>query len=158
MRSLNIPAVVLPQVDYTRLEQLAVRASAERHPLASFLASEIERARVTHDRAVLDEVAILNRWITYRVDWGPTESRCLVHADDYVCEDRQLSVLSPEGAAIMGIGIGDRMPFTDFQGNPHLITLMSVDAGPRIVTFGRRIPEARKDTSDEPFDPGPSAA
>ena len=157
MRSLNIPAVVLPQADYARLEQLAIRVSGERHPLAPFFSSEINRARVTHDRSVLSEVASLNRWIAYRVDWGPTENRCLVHPDDYVCEERQLSVLSPEGAAVLGIGVGDRMPFEDAQGNPHLITLMSVDAGPKVVSFSRAA-RTRTAANDEPYDPGPSAA
>jgi regulator of nucleoside diphosphate kinase len=158
MRSLKLPAVVLPQTDYARLEQLVVKARADRHPFAPFLFSEIERARVTHDRAVLSEVATLNRWITYRLDWGPTENRCLVHPDDYACQDRQLSVLSPEGAAVVGIGIGDRMPFTDGEGNRHLITLISVDAGPRVVSFNRRVVSHRQTASDDPFDPGPSAA
>lgn len=158
MRSLKLPAIVLPQADYARLQQLAARTSADRHPLASFLCSEIERARVTHDCAVLGEVASLNRWITYRVDWGPTECRCLVHPDDHVCEDRQLSVLSPEGAAVVGIGVGDRMPFTDAGGNRHLITLISVDAGPRIVSFSRRVSSHSEPSNGDPFDPGPSAA
>lgn len=157
MRSLKMPAVVLPQDDFGRLEQLAVRASAEQHPLAPTLVSELNRARVTHDRSVLSEVASLNKWVTYRVDWGPSESRCLVHPDDYVDHERQLSVLSPEGAALIGIGIGDRMPFTDLKGDPHCITLVSVDAGPRILPFKRKV-SAKPDTNDEPFDPGPTAA
>lgn len=157
MRSLKLPAIVLPQADHARLEQLAAKAIAEQHPLAPLLVTEVERARVTHDRAVLNEVATLNKWITYRVDWGPTESRCLVHPDDYVCHDRQLSVLSLEGAAIIGIGIGDRMPFMDAEGNPHLITLMSVESGPRVVSFSRRA-RVRKAASDDPFDSGPPAA
>lgn len=155
---LKLPAVVLPQDDFSRLAQLATKASADQHPLAPVLAAELERARVTHDRSVLSEVATLNRWLTYRVDWGPTENRLLVHPDDHVCPDGTLSVLSSEGAAIVGIGIGDRMPFTDAHGHSHIITLISVDAGPKVVPFRPRIDTPHKTESEEPFDPGPSAA
>lgn len=158
MPMLKLPAVVLPQDDFSRLAQLATKASADRHPLAPVLAAELERARVTHDRSVLSEVATLNRWLTYRVDWGPTENRQLVHPDDHACPDGTLSVLSSEGAAIVGIGIGDRMPFTDIDGHSHVITLISVDAGPKVVPFRPRVHAPPKAASEEPFDPGPSAA
>lgn len=158
MSMLKLPAVVLPQDDFSRLAQLATKASADQHPLAPVLAAELKRARVTHDRSVLSEVATLNRWLTYRVDWGPTENRLLVHPDDPACPDGALSVLSPEGAAIVGIGIGDRMPFTGVDGQSHIITLVSVDAGPRVVPFRSRAHARPKTASEEPFDPGPSAA
>jgi hypothetical protein len=41
-----LPPVIIPAPDYARLEQLARAAWIDQHPAASFLLSEIRRARV----------------------------------------------------------------------------------------------------------------
>ncbi len=159
MTNLRVPAVVLPRGDHSRLVTLVQRLADDKtHSVASFLAQELDRARVTSDRAVLGEVARLNCWVSYRIDWGPTKTLYLVHPDDYVDKERQLCVISPAGAAMIGIGIADRMPFIDSDGTPHLVTVVNVSDDANVIPLRLRGANAARRSDDEPFDPGPSAA
>ncbi len=157
MSKLAMPPVNIPRNDHARLLNLAHRARLDGHPVAEFLLSEIARAQVLDGSRWEDELVALNRWITYRVDWGPTESRVLVHPEEYVSAERQLSVLSPVGAALIGIKAGERMPFIAIDGTLHIVTVISIDRAPRILNFARRTPD-QQDPQDGPFDPGPTAA
>jgi regulator of nucleoside diphosphate kinase len=107
---------------------LAFNAKNNPHPVSAFLRAEVHRAIVvTHADA---DVVRLNAWVTYRVDWGPTESRLLVHPDDYASGGCHLSVLSSVGAALIGIRVGDRMPFFDSGKSLHVVTPMSLRQEP----------------------------
>jgi regulator of nucleoside diphosphate kinase len=86
-----LPPVTIPAPDYARLEQLARAAWSDQHPAASFLLSEIRRARVVDEPICRDNVVTLNRWVTYRLDRTPFESRILVHPEDYFSSERVVS-------------------------------------------------------------------
>lgn len=158
MSKLGLPAVSITPRDHRRLLHLGNRAQRDLHPVADALLRELCRAQIIDDRSGEDDIVELNRWVTYRIDWGPSESRVLVHPEDYMSPERQLSVLSPVGAALVGIKVGDRMPFATIEGTFHVVTAVSVDAGPRIVHFGRRGGEDQSVSQDDPNDPGPAAA
>lgn len=127
---LPFPPVRLPSRDWECLMQLAFDAKYDRHPVASFLRSEVHRAIITEEDSDDGDVVRLNTWVTYHVDWDASESRLLVHPDDFVSERVHLSVLSSLGAALLGIRVGDRMPFVDAAGRLHLVTVLSVRQAP----------------------------
>jgi regulator of nucleoside diphosphate kinase len=129
---LRFPTVRLSNGDWARLNNLALDAENESHPVSTFLRAEVHRA-IVEDKPD-DDVVRLNAWVTYRVDWGPSETRLLVHPDDYVSKGTHLSVLSPLGAALIGIRNGDRMPFFDVLGSLHLVTPVSLRQEP--ITLG----------------------
>ncbi|MCC6780043.1 MAG: GreA/GreB family elongation factor [Hyphomicrobiales bacterium] len=137
---------------------LAGSARLEFHPVAEFLLSEIRRAEITDNPSWQEGVVTLNRWVVYQIDSGPTESRVLVHPEEYVAPERQLSVLSPVGAALIGIKVGDRMPFVALGGTLHIVTAISVDREQKIMSFARRSRTSRSEPENDPFDPGPAAA
>jgi regulator of nucleoside diphosphate kinase len=126
MNAHSLPPVTIVAQDYARLKQLAIAACADNHPVAGFLLAEIRRARVAEERVRPRLAAALNLWVTYHVDDEPAESRILVHPEDYVSSERQLSVLSPKGAALIGLRAGDRMPYRSIGGLSHVVTLESV--------------------------------
>ena len=153
-----LPPVIIPAADYVRLEQLARLAWSDQHPAANFLLSEIRRARVVDESSSRDKIVTLNNWVTYRLDAGPFESRVLVHLEDYVSPERQLSVLSPVGAALIGIKVGDRMPYLSIEGVFHVVVAVSIDPPVKIVPFMPHTRQVRTNPEDDPFDPGPHAA
>jgi regulator of nucleoside diphosphate kinase len=110
---------------------LAFGTESDSHPVSTFLRAEVHRAIVTERPA--DDVVCLNAWVTYRIDWGPAESRLLLHPDDYAPGTHHLSILSPVGAALIGIRVGDRMPFFDSANTLHLVTPMSLRREPTIL-------------------------
>ena len=100
----------------------------------------------------------MNRWVTYRLDLGRYESRILVHPEDYVSSERQLSVLSPVGTALIGIKVGDRMPYLSIEGAFHVVIAVSVNPPLKIVSFAQNARRVHINLEDESFDPGPQAA
>ena len=132
-----LPPVIIPAPDYARLERLARAAWSDQHPTARFLLSEIHRARVVDDSICRQNIVTLNRWVTYRLDLGHYESRILVHPEDYVSSERQLSVLSPVGTALIGIKVGDRMPYLRIEGAFHVVIAVSVNPPVKIISFAQ---------------------
>jgi regulator of nucleoside diphosphate kinase len=125
---LTLPSVRLSNEDWVRLMSFAFDRENDCHPVSAFLRSEVHRAIVTAQPD--EDVVRLNAWVTYRIDWEATESRILVHPHDYEPGGHYLSVLSRVGAALIGLRVGDRMPFLDSWHTPHLVTPIGVRQEP----------------------------
>lgn len=158
----SIPPVAIPAADYSRLEQVAAQALEEQHPVAAFLMSELRRAEVC-DELPPGTVAV-NRWVTYRIDRGwPPESRKLVCPEDFKNADAQLSILSPIGAALLGLRTGSRMPYLSIEGVFHVASVDSLDPPLGVLSLlqlPRKKPRPPINPYDpnDPDDPGPAAA
>lgn len=155
-----LPPVTLPSQDHERLEQLLADALRDRHPVSSFLMSEVDRAHICDDREVPPDIVRLNDWVTYRQNDSPhSESKMLVFPQDFSDEQRHLSVLSLLGAAVLGLRVGDRLQFLDFKGELALVAIEGIGArsGAPILLSTRR---KKAQTFEPPIGPddGPTAA
>lgn len=125
----HLPPIIIARRDYARLERLADAALKGRHPVGQFLMSEISRAVVFDTHKMPEGVACLNEWVTYRVDGSrQSESKVLVWPDEVRNDQIDLSVLSPLGAAVLGLGIGHRMKFFSIEGGLHSVIVEDVVA------------------------------
>jgi transcription elongation GreA/GreB family factor len=70
----------------------------------------------------------LNNWVTFRDGENNAERRLLVAPKDFWDLDVHLSILSPLGAALVGMQIGSTVPYVDLEGAPRLVTVESVGA------------------------------
>jgi regulator of nucleoside diphosphate kinase len=129
---LFFPAVRIRRCDWSRLMRLAFAPEHTAHPATTFLRSEVHRAIVTDDFG-LDEIVHLNGLVRYRLDGEDAALRQLVHPDDHDAEG-QLPVLSWLGAALIGIRVGDVMPFACSAGTLHSVTLFSVQPADKRVS------------------------
>ena len=159
----QLPSIGIARRDHARLERLADDAVKERHPVGRFLMSEIRRAIVFDTNQVPDGTVCLNEWVTYRVDGGrQSESRILVCPHDLRNGLMELSVLSPLGAALLGMSVGQRMKFFSIEGGLHSVTVESVlaPAGAPVLfpRQARRIVGRASASSRGPDDEGPEAA
>ena len=59
-----------------------------------------------------------NAKVTYRIDGGRPTAHVLVHPQDLLWPGAELSVLTPLGIALLGLRVGDRMPFRTSQDGP----------------------------------------
>ncbi|GIK79132.1 MAG: hypothetical protein KJZ73_12130 [Pseudorhodoplanes sp.] len=156
MSPTSIPPLVLSSHDRDRLEPLARRALAEGHPVGCFLLTELRRAKICAPEELPRDAVRLDNWVSYRADWGwPVESRMLVCPDDYSNRDAQLSVLSPVGAALIGLRTRSRMPYLGIEGFRHIATAESLDPPLGIMSL---LYLPADDDDDEDDDPGPAAA
>ena len=159
----QLPSLGLTRRDYARLERLADDAVKQSHPVGRFLMSEIHRAVVFDTNEVPDGTVRLNEWVTYRVDGGrKSESKVLVCPHDLRNGLLEISVLSPLGAALLGMSVGQRMKFFSIEGGLHSVMVESVlpPAGaPLLFPLRSRRSAGRAFTSSpEPGDDGPQAA
>ena len=158
-----LPTIFIARRDHARLQRLAAVALRERHPVSRFLISEILRAVVCDAHDMPRGVACLNRWVTYRVDGSKhAESKILVCPDEFRSAQINLSVLSPLGAAVLGMSVGDRMKFFSIEGGLHFVIVESLSApagAPLLFPFNarravRQVPIGPLGPDDE----GPTAA
>ena len=159
----QLPPIIIARRDHARLERLADDALRERHPVGRFLMSEIRRAVVFDTNKAPEGVACLNEWVTYRVDGSrQSESKILVCPDELRNGQMELSVLSPLGAAVLGMSVGQRIKFFSIEGGLHSVIVEGVVApagAPLLFPLKARRKADRACTGSRgPDDDGPQAA
>jgi transcription elongation GreA/GreB family factor len=99
-----------------------------RGPRRQFLLSELRRAALCHPEALPEDVVSTNAKVTYRLNGrGRPMAHVLVHPQDLLWPGAELSVLTPLGIALLGLRVGDRMPFrTDRNGPWHEVVVEDV--------------------------------
>ncbi|MBR0718378.1 GreA/GreB family elongation factor [Bradyrhizobium liaoningense] len=157
----SIPEVTLSTSEHRRLERLARVGAAQGDADARLLLSEIRRAEIVPDRAArLDSIVTMGSWVTFWINWGfPRETRQLVYPEDYASERTQIPVMSPLGAALVGLKVGSEIPFFT-AGRSNVVRIESVSrTDPNDVVrvlFSNPMFQGKKPFDDD--DPGPSAA
>jgi transcription elongation GreA/GreB family factor len=84
-----------------------------------------QASRLESDQSLVD-VVTLNNWVTVRDEENITHRRLLVvpqHVWDLNCH---LSVLSPLGAALVGIRSGSSVTYVDLEGVSRVMTVEAV--------------------------------
>ena len=161
MRNISLPNVTIPASDHRRLDRLARAAARHGDADALFLMGEIKRAEVVPDRtARLDSVVTMGSWVTFWTNWGfPRETRQLVYPEDYTSDQTQIPVLSPLGAALVGLKVGSEIPFFA-AGCTNLVRIESVSRREPndIIAHLFRGPAIRSERPFNDDDPGPKAA
>jgi regulator of nucleoside diphosphate kinase len=102
----------------------------------------------------------MGSWVTFWTNWGfPRETRQLVYPEDYTSERTQILVMSPLGAALIGLKVGSEIPFFT-AGRTNVVRIESVSrADPSdVVRVLFRDPVFRGEQLFDDDDPGPSAA
>jgi transcription elongation GreA/GreB family factor len=117
--AVDLPHITIATDDYNRLMSVAVMDPDRRGPRRQFLLSELRRAALCHPDALPDDVVSTNAKVTYRLNGGgkPME-HVLVHPQDLLWPGAELSVTTPLGIALLGLRVGDRMPFRTTPDGP----------------------------------------
>lgn len=125
---LELPPITVTTLDFDRLVAFGLDSYLRGDHHADFLLSELKRATVCPARAVPSEVVSVHRWVHYRLDDDPTvRGQLLVHPLDLKDLPDGLSAASPLGTALLGLRLGDRMPFRiDGTGTSHVVTVEGI--------------------------------
>jgi regulator of nucleoside diphosphate kinase len=102
----NLPPVTISTGDYDRLAFLASFGlnSRQDRSAAAMLANELIRATVLTPRAIPPSVAMMHARLEFRDDvTGEVRRATLVYPNEDDGEGDSISVLSPEGAALIGL-------------------------------------------------------
>lgn len=126
LRSRSVPHIVVSQADYERLTDLAA-ASQERLPeVARELLDELERAKIVKEGKVPDDVVHMGSTVTFKSDDGHVRTLKLVYPVDESLDEHRISVMTPVGAALIGLGVGQSISWTARDGKLHRLTVQAV--------------------------------
>jgi regulator of nucleoside diphosphate kinase len=107
----DLPPIAITAHDLERLSQLAKAASSTFPRTADFLAREIERAQVVADPDAVPGLVVMNSTVEFRDDAGQTRRVTLVYPDAADVSTGKISVLTPIGAALIGLSVGQSIHF-----------------------------------------------
>jgi len=126
MRSEIKPPITLTANDYKRLSLLARAAENKMPDVASVLTEELERAHVLADGHPARTVCMGSE-VRFRDDSnGIVRTATLVYPDDADISRRRISVLTPVGAALIGLSAGDSITWETRTGDLRRLTVLEV--------------------------------
>lgn len=125
-KKLRKPAITMTRSDQERLSRLA-ESYAERNPaVAEQLLAELDRARVVDDRRIAADVVRMGSSLRFTTDAGEDRSVTLVFPGEADIAEGKISILTPIGAALIGLSAGQSIDWTARDGRTHQLTVESV--------------------------------
>ena len=136
------PTIFITDEDFDRLDRLATSGRAVHLPAAELLAAELERAVVCPAREIAADVVTMNSQVTFHIgSEAERQTRTLVYPEDYPADgsgDDRLSVMTPLGAALIGMPAGSRIEYETVNGTSRLVTVDAVLHQPQAAERGGR--------------------
>jgi regulator of nucleoside diphosphate kinase len=126
------PEIVLPPItvveeEARRLNALASSSAVLFPRVAHFLAREMERARVVADNSGLRDVVRMGSQVRYCDDkTGEVRDVVLVYPHEADITLKRVSVLTPVGAALIGLSVGQAIEFHTPGHNKRSLTVLGV--------------------------------
>lgn len=123
----DLPPITLTMRDFERLDRL-VAAAADRFPRAAdFLGREISRANIVESTEVLKGLVGMGTTVEYRDDTtDQVRTVTLVYPDEADLAAGKISVLSPVGAALIGLSVGQSIEWQSPAGGWRSLTVLGV--------------------------------
>lgn len=120
------PPIHLTEADYDKLSDL-VDALASPSPGATLLAQELDRAVIVGARYRGEPFVKLNSVVDYEdVTTGQVRRLRVVLPADARIEDNAVSILSPAGAALIGLKVGQSMHWEVADGRTQTLKVLAV--------------------------------
>jgi regulator of nucleoside diphosphate kinase len=123
----DLPPITLTTTDSDQLSRL-VDAAAETFPrTADFLGREINRAQVIDRSKALPGLVMMESEVEFRDDvTGQVRTITLVYPKDADMNAGRISVLTPVGAALIGLSAGQSIEWQTPTGGRRSLTVLSV--------------------------------
>lgn len=124
----ELPPISIRMCDADRLRNIAEAASDKYPQTTEFLAREIDRAEILTDAHSLPGLVTMESDVTFRDDISLQE-RCvtLVYPEAADVDAGKISILTPIGAALIGLSMGQTIEFRTPGGRWRSLTVLKVD-------------------------------
>ncbi len=124
------PAITLSRTDHERLWRLA-ESFADRNPnAAEALLAELDRARVVADASLSASIVRMGSTLRFTTDAGEDRTVTLVYPGEADIAAGKISVLTPIGAALIGLAAKQSIDWESRDGRVHRLTVESVGMAP----------------------------
>ncbi|HET6159313.1 MAG TPA: nucleoside diphosphate kinase regulator [Dongiaceae bacterium] len=122
----RLPEIVVGGTDHARLKGLATAALDTAPDTAEELLSELDRAKVVADESVPGDVVQMGSVVEFQS--GSDRKRVtLVFPPEADIATGKISVLTPIGAALIGLAKGESITWTARDGSSHELTILAVE-------------------------------
>jgi len=118
------PAIVVTKPDYERLSNLV--DSARTTPLVGeYLANELDRARVVEANQIAPTVVTMHSRFVFRDEsTGETRTVSLDYPGEENIDEGCISILTPVGAALLGLSEGQSIEWETLTGESRVLTVV----------------------------------
>lgn len=124
--SVRQPDITISIADYDRLFGLAEFAIKDTPDVGAFLMEELERATIAHQPPAEPTVR-MGSYIYYRDASSEDVRRVrLVYPEDSDARRGHISILTPVGAALIGLSAGQTIEWRDRYGHQKTLTVLAV--------------------------------
>jgi regulator of nucleoside diphosphate kinase len=135
----ELPVITITESDFERLDRLTAAAAKVFPRTADFLAREIARANIVDSGARPTGAIGMGSTVTYRDDvTGNERTVTLVFPDEADLAAGKISVLTPVGAALIGLSAGQSIEWRTPGGGIRSLTVLRVGDGAQPPPAGSR--------------------
>ena len=120
------PTIIISDIDERRLNAVAIAAMARTPEIAEELMSEIERATVVDAGSVPPDVIQMGSTFTFKAEDGEPRRATLVFPAEADIAEGRISILTPVGAALIGLSEGQSITWTTRDGRDQRLTVLAV--------------------------------
>lgn len=123
----DLPPITLNVTDAARLQRLVIAAESTFPRTADFLAREIERAEIVDSARLLSGVVVMGSEVEFRDETtGQVRRVTLVYPNEADVAAGRISVLTPIGAALIGLSVSQTMEWETPSGERRSLTVLGV--------------------------------
>jgi regulator of nucleoside diphosphate kinase len=133
------PRIVISDIDCKRLTDLAVAVQNRLPDVAEELQAEMDRAQVVPAPSVPDNVVQMGSTVEFRSNSTQQRRVTLVFPGEADIAQNRISILTPIGAALIGLSTGQSITWLARDGRQHELTVVSVE---QPETVAERHPQA----------------
>jgi regulator of nucleoside diphosphate kinase len=121
------PRIVISATEHARLMALAYAAEKRVPEIAEYLTDELTRAEIVEDEQCDPKVVRMGSTVTYRDEAaGRTRTVTLVYPDAADIEQNRISILTPIGAALIGLSPSQSITWRSPDGRESSLTVLNV--------------------------------
>lgn len=120
------PAIVLNTDDFRLLTKLAHAGISEASTVADDLLVELDRANVVPPEQLPADVVRMGSRVRYRTGDGDEREVELVYPADADIDRTRISVMTPIGAALIGLAKGQSITWQTRAGRVQMLTVLKV--------------------------------
>lgn len=120
------PQITVAQSEYPQLLALAASGGGTQSAAADSLWAEMDRAHVVADAELPPDVVRMGSRVQYRTDRDELIEVALVFPIDADISQGRISILTPVGAALIGLRTGQSITWEARDGRRHTLTVLSV--------------------------------
>lgn len=126
------PDIIISELDYDRLSDLAAAARARSPEVAEELLLELDRASIVSGAVLPPSVVQMGSTVEFRAGHGEPTRVALVFPGEADVAEGRISIMTPIGAALIGLSAGQSITWTARDGRQHELTVLRVE-GPGSV-------------------------